>query len=187
MINKQILLDKQITNNIQGIFGITLPEEITLNNYSIKNRYGINYIELRNSDNKLLAVDSPDYITGFCSELLDIEFTSILVGGLGSGNIPYVCQNFAQVDVVENDQNIIDITSQLNHLGENVNIINGDIFTFELTKTYDIIVMDIWYNSIPESVTDSIIEKYLPFVNEGGFLYLPLNFVNNPTKIKILK
>jgi hypothetical protein len=187
MINKQTLLDKQVTNNIQGIFGITLPEEINLNNYSIKNRRGINYIELRNSNNKLLAIDSPDYITEFCPELLDIEFNNILVGGLGSGNIPYVCQSFAQVDVIENDQNIIDITSQLNHLGENVNIINGDIFTFEPTTTYDIIVMDIWYNSIPESITNSIIEKYLPFVNEGGFLYLPLNFVDNPSKIKINK
>jgi len=187
MINKQTLLDKQVTNNIQGIFGITLSEEITLNNYSIKNRTSVNYIELRNSNNKLLAIDSPDYITEFCPELLDIEFNNILVGGLGSGNIPYVCQSFAQVDVIENDQNIIDITSQLNHLGENVNIINGDIFTFEPTTTYDIIVMDIWYNSIPESITDSIIEKYLPFVNEGGFLYLPLNFVDNPSKIKINK
>ena len=187
MINKQILLDKIIPNNIQGIFGITLSEEITLNNYSIKNRHGINYIEVRNSDNKLLAIDSPDYITEFCPQLLDIEFNSILVGGLGSGNIPYVCQSFAQVDVIENDQNIIDIVSQLNHLGENVNVINGDIFTFEPTKTYDVVVMDIWYNSIPENVTDLIIEKYLPFVNEEGFLYLPLNFVDNPSKIKINK
>jgi 16S rRNA A1518/A1519 N6-dimethyltransferase RsmA/KsgA/DIM1 with predicted DNA glycosylase/AP lyase activity len=107
------------------------------------------------------------------------------VGGLGTGNIPYVCQNFAQVDVIENDQNIIDITSQLNHLGENVNIINGDIFTFEPTKTYDIIVMDIWYNSIPEDITENIISKYLPCLNEGGFLYLPLNQYDNPTKVKI--
>jgi hypothetical protein len=180
MINKQILLDKLVTNNIQGIFGINLTEEIILNNYSIKNRYGINYIELRNPDNKILAVDSPDYITEFCSELLDIEFNSILVGGLGTGNIPYVCQDFTQVDVIENDQNVIDIVSQLNHLGENVNIINGDIFTFEPTKTYDIIVMDIWYNSIPENITENIISKYLPCLNEGGFLYLPLN------KIKII-
>jgi spermidine synthase len=187
MINKQILLDKLIKNNIQGIFGINLSEEITLNSYSIKNRRGINYIELRNSDNKLLAIDSPDYITEFCPELLDIEFNSILVGGLGSGNIPYVCQNFAQVDVIENDQNIIDIVSQLNHLGENVNVINGDIFTFEPTKTYDVIVMDIWYNSIPVEVTEEIINKYLPCLNEGGFLYLPLNIVDNPTKIKINK
>jgi len=185
MINKQILLNKLVTNNIQGILGIALSEEIILNNYSIKNRYGINYIELRNPDNKLLAVDSPDYITDFCSELLDIEFNSILVGGLGTGNIPYVCQDFAQVDVIENDQNIIDIISQLNHLGENVNIINEDIFTFEPTKTYDVIVMDIWYGSIPEDITENIISKYLPCLNEGGFLYLPLNQYDNPTKVKI--
>ena len=78
MINKQILLDKLVINNIQGIFGITLSEEITLNSYSIKNRRGINYIELRNSDNKLLAIDSPDYITEFCPELLDIEFRLLI-------------------------------------------------------------------------------------------------------------
>lgn len=187
MINKQILLDKQVTNNIQGIFGITLPEEINLNGYCIKNKNTINYLELCNPDNKILSLDSPDYILEYTPELLDIEFNSILIGGLGIGVIPYVCQDFAQVDVVENDQNVIDITTQVGHLNNNVNIINGDIFTFEPTKTYDIILIDTIYDSIPENITDSIIEKYLPFVNEGGFLYLPLNFVNNPTKIKILK
>lgn len=187
MINKQILLDKQIKNNIQGIFGITLSEEINLNGFSIKNKPGVNYVELKVLPTKTLSVDSPDYITSYCSELLDIEFDSILVGGLGLGVIPYVCQDFAQVDVVENNQDIINITSQLNHLGENVNIINDDIFTFEPTKTYDIIVMDIWYEQIQEETTETIISKYLPFVNEGGFLYLPLNYINNPNKIKILK
>jgi hypothetical protein len=47
--------------------------------------------------------------------------------------------------------------------------------------------MDIWYNSIPAEVTEEIINKYLPCLNEGGFLYLPLNIVDNPTKIKINK
>lgn len=187
MINKNILLDKQVTNNIQGIFGITLDGEINLNNYLIKNRKGLNLLELYNSDNKLLSIDVSNYITEFCSELLDIEFNSILVGGLGLGVIPYVCQDFAQVDVLENNQNIIDITSQLNHLGENVNIINADIFTFEPTKTYDVIVMDIWYNEIPEEETETIINKYLTCLNEGGFLYLPLNQYSNPTKVKIYK
>lgn len=187
MINKQILLDKQITNNIQGIFNINLPEEINLNGYNIKNRYAINYLELRNSEGKLLSIDSPDYITLFASELLDIEFSSILIGGLGLGVIPYVCQDFAQVDVLENDQNVIDIVSQVGHLNTNVNITNSDIFTFEPTKTYDVVVMDIWYNSIPFEITEEIITKYLSCLNEGGFLYLPLNIVNNPTKIKINK
>ena len=47
--------------------------------------------------------------------------------------------------------------------------------------------MDIWYNSIPESITDSIIEKYLPFVNEGGFLYIPINARSLDDKVKMIK
>ena len=45
--------------------------------------------------------------------------------------------------------------------------------------------MDIWYGSITESVTENIISKYIPCLNEGGFLYLPLNQYDNPTKVKI--
>lgn len=187
MINKQLLLNNENSNNVKGIFNITLSENIIINEYTLKSRRGTNYLELYNPDNKIISLDSPDYVTGFTPELLDIEFNSILVGGLGIGVIPYICQDFAQVDVIEYDQNVIDITSQIGHLNNNVNIINGDIFTFEPTKTYDIIVMDIWYNSIPFEITEDIITKYLPFVNEGGFLYLPLNVVDNNSKIKINK
>lgn len=187
MIDKQSLLNKQITNSIEGVFNIQLPENISINNYLIKNRLGLNFIELYNSEGKILSVDIPNYVTEFCSELLDIEFNSILVGGLGLGIIPYVCQNFAQVDVIENDINVINIVSELNHLGENINIINNDIFTFEPTKTYDIVLMDIWYNNIPEQECDDIISKYLPFVNEGGFVYLPLNQYGELSKVKINK
>jgi protein-L-isoaspartate O-methyltransferase len=185
MINISNLQNKIIPNDILGVFGITLSENLVKNGYVITKNPNFNHLFMLNPEGKLVSIDNPYYILGYATKLLDVEFNSILVGGLGLGLIPYVCQDFAQVDVIENDQNIIDITSQLNHLGENVNIINGDIFTFEPTKTYDIIVMDIWYNSIPEDITENIISKYLPCLNEEGFLYLPLNQYDNPTKVKI--
>jgi predicted RNA methylase len=187
MINKQLLLDKLNNNNPKGIFDIILLEDIILNNYTIKNKKGTYYLGLYN-DKQTLSIDSPDYILKFASELLDIEFNSILIGGLGIGTIPYAVQDFCSiVDVVENDQDIIDITNQLNHLNNNVNIIYEDIFTYELNNTYDIIILDCWYNTLNEELTNQLIEKYLPFVNNGGFLYIPINTIGNTNKIKINK
>jgi 16S rRNA A1518/A1519 N6-dimethyltransferase RsmA/KsgA/DIM1 with predicted DNA glycosylase/AP lyase activity len=134
-----------------------------------------------------MTVDAPDYIIEYASELLDVEFNSILIGGLGIGVIPYVVQDFAEVDVIENDENIIDIVAQLNHLNENVNIIKGDIFTFDVAKTYDVIVLDIWYEALTEELSNQLIEKYLPFVNEGGFLYIPINARVLDNKVKMIK
>jgi predicted membrane-bound spermidine synthase len=132
-------------------------------------------------------VDSPDYITIYSKELLDINFNSILILGLGLGVQPYVCQDFAQVDVVEIDQNVIDINNQLGFLNENVNIIKDDVFTFTPTKTYDIIVFDIIWNPLTEELTNTLTTKYLPFVNEGGFLYIPINASCESCIKKILK
>ena len=186
MINKELIQSK-MTNNLTGLFDVELTQDIILNGYSIKKYNNINYIGLYNPEGKVMTVDAPDYIIEYAPELLDVEFNSILIGGLGIGVIPYVVQDFAEVDVIENDQNIIDIVTQLNHLNENVNIIKGDIFTFTATKTYDIIVLDIWYEALTEALSNQLIEKYLPFVNEGGFLYIPINARSLDDKVKMIK
>jgi protein-L-isoaspartate O-methyltransferase len=132
-------------------------------------------------------MDNPDYILIYSQELLDVEYDSILIGGLGLGTQAYVSQDFAQVDVVEIDQNVIDINNELGYLNSNVNIINDDILTYTPTKTYDIIVLDIWWEGLTEELTDTLTTKYLPFVNEGGFLYFPINLGVLSSKVKILK
>ena len=163
MINKELIQSKML-NGSKGLFDVELTQDIILNGYSIKKYNNINYIGLYNPEGKVMTVDAPDYIIEYAPELLDVEFNSILIGGLGIGVIPYVVQDFAEVDVIENDENIIDIVTQLNHLNENVTIIKGDIFTFTATKTYDVIVLDIWYEALTEALSNQLIEKYLPFV-----------------------
>jgi hypothetical protein len=186
MIDKELIQSK-MSNNLIGLFDIELTQDIILNGYSIKKYNNINYIGLYNPAGKVMTVDAPDYIIEYAPELLDVEFNSMLIGGLGIGVIPYVVQDFAEVDVIENDQNIIDIVKSLNHLNENVNIIKGDIFTFDVTKTYDVIVLDIWYDALTEELSNQLIEKYLPFVNEGGFLYIPINARSLDDKVKMIK
>jgi hypothetical protein len=186
MIDKELIQNK-MSNNLTGLFDVELTQDIILNGYSIKKYNNVNYIGLYNPEGKVMTVDAPDYILEYAHELLDVEFNSMLIGGLGIGVIPYVVQDFAEVDVIENDQNIIDIVNQLNHLNENVNIINNDIFTFNIEKTYDIIVLDIWYEALTEALSNQLIEKYLPFVNEGGFLYIPINARSLDDKVKMIK
>jgi hypothetical protein len=47
--------------------------------------------------------------------------------------------------------------------------------------------LDIWWEGLTEELTDTLTTKYLPFVNEGGFLYFPINLGVLSNKIKILK
>lgn len=180
MINKNLLLQKMFDNQISGVLGKLLLEPIEIGGYKLEVSESKNYLNLYNTEGKLMLDDLSSYITGFTPELLDKEFNSILVGGLGLGLIPFVTQDFCEiVDVIENNINIIDINKELNALDSKVNIIQDDIFTFQPTKMYDVIVMDIWYTPISEDIVNSLNLIYSPFLNEGGFLYYPINATSN--------
>jgi hypothetical protein len=187
MIDIQNLQNKIIPNDILGTFGITLSNDLVKNGYTITKNPNFSHLFMFNPEGELVSVDNPYYILQYSSELLDVEYDSILVGGLGLGVMPYVSQDFAQVDVVEINQDIIDLAKQLGHLNENVNIIHDDIFTFSVEKTYDIIVLDIWYEAPSEETITLLEEKYMPFINEGGFLYIPINKGVIDNKVVIVK
>jgi hypothetical protein len=187
MINISNLQNKIVPNDILGVFGITLSEDLVKNGYVITKNLNFNHLFMLNPEGELVSTDNPNYILGYSSELLDVEFDSILIGGLGLGVMSYVCQDFAQVDVVEINQDVIDLATQLGHLNENVNIIHDDIFTFSVEKTYDIIVLDIWYEALSEETITLLEEKYIPFINEGGFLYIPINKGVIDNKVVIVK
>jgi SAM-dependent methyltransferase len=187
MIDIQNLQNKIVPNDILGAFSITLSEDLVKNGYVITKNPNFNHLFMLNPEGDVLSLDNPYYILGYSSELLNVEYDSILVGGLGLGLIPYVSQDFAQVDVVEINQDVIDLAKQLGHLNENVNIIKDDIFTFSVEKTYDIIVLDIWYEALTEELSNELIDRFLPFVNEGGFLYIPINYGVLEDKIIIVK
>ena len=187
MINISNLQNKIVPNDILGVFGITLSEDLVSNGYTITKNPNFNHLFMLNPEGDVLSVDSPYYILGYAPELLDVEFDSILIGGLGLGVMPYVCQDFAQVDIVEINQDVIDLATQLGHLNENVNIIHDDIFTFSVEKTYDIVVIDAFYEALSEETITLLEEKYLPFINEGGFLYIPINKGVIDNKVVIVK
>ena len=187
MINVQNIKDKIVPNDILGVFGIALSEDIEKNGYTITKNPNFNHLFMLNPEGEVLSVDNPYYILQYSPELLDVEFDSILIAGLGIGVIPYVCQDFAQVDVVEIDENVIDLAKQLGHLNENVNIIKDDIFTFSVEKSYDIVVIDAFYEALSEETITLLEEKYMPFINEGGFLYIPINVGVIDDKVVIVK
>lgn len=202
MISKESLKQEILNYHPSNIFNINLEDDIVLNDYIIKKYHNFDCLSLYKSNGLSLALDHPGYIFSYANGLLDIEFNSILVGGLGIGITPYLCQNFADVDVVEIDKDIIDIVSQLGHLNQNVNLINEDLYTFTPNRTYDIILLDIWHEVLTEENNvrklnwsdflneekcDQMIEKYLPYVNEGGFIYLPINYAILDDKVKIFK
>jgi spermidine synthase len=175
MIDISNLQNKIVPNDILGVFGITLSEDIEKNGYVITKNPNFNHLFMLNSEGVVLSVDNPYYILQYSSELLNIQFNSILIAGLGLGVMPYVCQDFAQVDVVEINQDVIDLAKQLGHLNENVNIIHDDILTFSVEKKYDIVLIDTFYQALSSEMISTLEEKYMPFINEGGFLYIPIN------------
>jgi hypothetical protein len=56
-------------------------------------------------------------------------------------------------------------------------MIHGDFFTYEPQQKYDVILADIWQHTSDENFEkelDTIVEKYILHINEGGLLYLPI-------------
>lgn len=187
MIDKQYLINLEKTKPITGILNIGSQSQITSGDCTIEKHPRMNLTLLKKSG-VILGTDQAAYITGHNPEILDLDFDSILIGGLGLGIIPYVVQDFCSVvDVVEIDPDVISCTNQFGHLTSSVNVILDDIETYTPTRTYDVIVLDVWYGEIPEELTDFLIEKYTNHLNDGGFLYIPINSEFRENKVKIYK
>ena len=187
MINKQKIQEIHEQKPLRGLFENRNGLPKTSGDYTIEKHPRMNFLVLRNSEVHL-GTDQAGYILGHNPRLLDIDFNSILIIGLGLGVIPYVVQDFcAVVDVVESQQDVINCVNQLGHLNSNVNLILGDIETYVAEKTYDVIVLDIWYNDITEELSNQMIEKYTQFLNSGGFLYIPINEGVREDQVKIYK
>ena len=121
--------------------------------------------------------DNIRFIENFLDKLYNKEFTSILCGGLGLGVAPFMCQSFCNtIDVVEIDADLIHLINIAGYLSSKVNIIHDNFFTYEPQQTYDVILADIWQDNSGnfEEELDAIVKKYTLYINEGGFLYLPV-------------
>jgi trans-aconitate methyltransferase len=192
------MIDLSIYNNLDPLTGV-------LDSYITEPKYSTNFQIIRwpqrnwwvlssktnnfSSENNIIYSDDDlRSITGYYKELLNINFDSILVVGLGIGIVPHVIKyrsTCSTVDVLEINQEMIDLVESIGYL-EGVNIINANIFNYIPTKNYDIILLDIWQCDCNNFITerDTLITKYLPNLNPGGFIYTPINANLGETKFQ---
>lgn len=185
MIKKQKgLLYDYIKNPIdEGLFSIQEQKNKNFEGWVLYKKTSINNkdVFIYNGD------DSNSFVQSHFSELFNIEFSSILIGGLGLGILPYKLKNFCKIiDVVEIDSDIIKIVNNINHLSE-VNIVNEDIYNYQPKNNYDAIVIDIWdddANPCLEKEIQICVEKYTTYLNKNGFLYFPIKKLKGKTIYK---
>ena len=180
---------------LTGIFNSVITTPLYSDNFQIIRMPKRNYwVFMTRSDdysdpnNRVYSDDNLLYLTEYCKELLNIDFNSILIAGLGLGNIPYQLKNNSScstIDVVDNNQEIIDLTMSAGYL-DGVNVINGDVFSYTPTQNYDIILLDVWLCpgciENMEAEISTLVTKYLPFLNDWGFVYVPIKVNSGITK-----
>ena len=106
-------------------------------------------------------------------------YDKVLVVGLGLGLVPQELSEVnkcSKIDVLEIDQEMIDYTISSGHLNSNINLIQGDIYNYTTTETYDLIIIDtIWYEHEMTDENYELLEnRLLPNINTGGALYVPV-------------
>jgi hypothetical protein len=183
------MIDLSPYNNLPELTGILnsqITEPLYSQNYQIIQIPKRNWWVLMDKTEDIFSRgaysdDNLTLITNYISEILNKDFSSILIAGLGLGTMPYVCKNNSScsvVDVVEIKQEVINLVTSIGHLS-NINIINDDIFTYEPTITYDIILLDIWdcsdCNENLQSNITVLVNKCKQYLNTNGFVYVPIN------------
>ena len=123
-----------------------------------------------------------DYFTNvYGKRLINITNKNILFLVLGLGLMPYSLQNTNNnIIVIEKDQNLISIVSSYGYLGNNVQILQGDIFDMRLettlSNTFDYVVSDIHYSCDSNYYIEKnlIITNYSDNILENGMIYFPV-------------
>tara|TARA_R100001591_G_scaffold59165_1_gene69022 strand:- start:1976 stop:2521 length:546 start_codon:yes stop_codon:yes gene_type:complete len=164
--------------------------DYTGDNFVIK-KYedGTTYLKFNNGDNMSNHENFSKIMLGKCNtcgkldwfinNFKDFTYSKVLVAGLGLGLIPQdliINEKCSKVDVVEIDKQLIDYFKNINVLDSKINLIQGDIFEYTTTETYDLIIIDTIFN--PESMSDSeydtLVTKFNDNLSSGGALYAPI-------------
>lgn len=131
------------------------------------------------ANDKHIIHDNEVYITKGCPNLSSLTYNSVLIGGLGMGVIPeWIAQNTScsVIDVVDNNSEITYWVSSSGHLDDSINIIDGDVYTYTPSRTYDLILIDIWFggeSDIIDNTYTTLETRYSGSINSGGHFYLP--------------
>tara|TARA_R110002020_G_scaffold140674_2_gene312342 strand:+ start:208 stop:726 length:519 start_codon:yes stop_codon:yes gene_type:complete len=105
-----------------------------------------------------------------------LSFDKILIGGLGLGLLPEYAKsvkNCSVIDVIENNKELIDY---IDFIDSDINVIEGDMYTYNSNKKYDIIVVDLWWyeNEITEQNKSDLLANWSDNLNAGGKIILPI-------------
>ena len=90
----------------------------------------------------------------------------------------YVASKCDIIDTVEINNELIATVKNMGYLNPKINIMGGNIYTHETDKTYDLIIFDLWWHHDgPEYLSQkhNLIQKYMNNLNEGGYLYFPID------------
>ena len=164
-----------------GILKEKINKEIFTKNYIIKSRKDNEYTYLCFSDkpNLIIIDDSIFTITLYFSKLYNRNFKKILIGGLGLGVLPFICQDFCErVCVIEKDIDLINAFTQINLFKSNVELLHSDVFQYETDEKFDVICLDIWNNDSYENLSldiDILKNKFHKNINKDfGIIYFPI-------------
>lgn len=106
----------------------------------------------------------------------DFSYDKILILGLGLGLVPNYAKhvkNCSVVDVIDNNAELI---SYVNYLDDSINIIKADVFSYEPTKEYDLILIDLWWNEedVTEEIQTQLNNIYNTYLTNEGKIIFPL-------------
>lgn len=159
-----------IPNNLLNVYsGSTFSVELTNGNYSFR--------DYLHTDGVL--INDISYLNMFIQRN-KISYNSVLIGGLGIGFLPYwISQNTDcnVIDVIEKNNELASWVQSNNHLDPNINIIVSDIYNYSTSKTYDLILMDLWWGKDFENIDENqpkLVDQFSDNVNQNGCIYFCL-------------
>lgn len=134
------------------------------------------------SSTDIFLRDDEVYIDNFSPQIKTFSYNSVLIGGLGLGLMPFYIQenkSVSIIDVVESNPDVISAVNSIGHLNSNVNIIQDNFMSYTPSKSYDLIIIDLWWGSPtlePNYQTEIENSKtlYSSYLNENGKIYIPL-------------
>lgn len=97
---------------------------------------------------------------------------SVLYLGMGNSLIPRLqSDEVTKTTIVEIDEGTIQFNKDNNLLKPEWIIYLDDVYSFEPPDTYDFIFIDIFYQTTTKSVMDGLIDRYKPYLNDGGKIF----------------
>jgi spermidine synthase len=169
------LIEKSSTESLLSDF---ISDRIETKNFYIEKNQKDNFWYMKNSKEEyynILSVDTNNMVKTFARSLIDKNFDSILISGLGLGILPFLCQNTTKiVDVIEIEEEVVKIVEQIGHLKNNVRIFKGSILNFIPDRSYDIILFDHWMSHATLDEIDFLKNKFRGHLNQDGIITIPI-------------